>query len=71
MLPEVIELRELWLNGDQSQADLAEDIGIDRSALTKLLNNPRRRPQPRNMRKIQNFLAKVRRDVRRRRSRSS
>lgn len=60
MLNEVIELRRIWLDEDTPVQTLADAIGLERSNLNRLLNDPSRRPQPRTLRKIQTFLERRR-----------
>jgi hypothetical protein len=53
---ELETLNQIRLDADLTYVELAEAIGIDASALFRILNHPTRKPHDRTLHKIRRFL---------------
>lgn len=58
--PELQELNQVRLEADLTYQQLADEIGVDASALNRLLTDPSKKPHDRTLFKIRRFLDKRR-----------
>jgi hypothetical protein len=56
MTTELLQLAALRLDEDLTYRELAEHIGVDHTALFRLLNTPSARPNDRTLHKIRRYL---------------